>query len=197
MTPAETLTWINQHTSDATYYDHELLRLIELVRGLPHGAHVCEIGVYRGRTAAVYFLEQVRRRAHDNTLSIDLVDSWELDGLDAWMAFDGMIEHVWGQMGVDVEYTDHWKSSHETAQAVPNDLDLLHIDGDHDHGVWDDCALYIPKVKPGGLVVAHDYGKLDEYPQVTLAVDQYIPVESSAWERLPVVGSQFVARRIA
>lgn len=195
MTTADALSWINKYTSDATYYDHELLRLIELVRELPHEARVCEIGVYKGRTAAVYFLESVRRRRYplDDALHIHLVDSWVLEGRSA---FDALVELATLRTSMPIRYSDHWMSSHEAALAVPGDLDLLHIDGDHELGVWIDCALYIPKVKLGGVVIAHDYAKLDEYPQVTLAVDHHIPVGSSAWERLPVVGSQFAARRI-
>lgn len=80
-----------------------------------------------------------------------------------------------GNMIYDLEIT----SEAAAERQKPEQIDLLHIDGDHERGVWDDCRLWLPKVRVGGVVVFHDYarkgadGEGDVFPQVTSAVNFY------------------------
>ena len=48
------------------------------------------------------------------------------------------------------------------AKLIPDDLDFVYIDGNHDYeGVKKDIELYHEKVKQGGLVAGHDYDGAD------------------------------------
>lgn len=189
MNNKERLNWINNRTSETFYYNHELERLQDLVSRVPPKGIVVEIGVYGGRTASVYLLENKYRKPEDR-FTIHLIDSWVLNEADSRPSFIKLAQEL------DEEYIAHWMPSQKAVSDIPNGIDLLHIDGDHRDGAWDDCHNYLPKVVVGGVVVIHDYGKPDEYPEVTKAVDSTI-TNNPDWEVLKVVGSQFVARRSA
>jgi len=52
------------------------------------------------------------------------------------------------------------KSSYDAAKEVDIDLDFIFIDGNHTYKhVWQDLSLWIPKIKPGGLIMGHDWRK--------------------------------------
>ena len=48
-------------------------------------------------------------------------------------------------------------TSEDVVDFVPNDLDMVYIDGNHAYDyVKKDIELYYPKVKPGGIIGGHD-----------------------------------------
>jgi hypothetical protein len=50
------------------------------------------------------------------------------------------------------------KFSHDAVEDAPAGVDFLHIDGGHDFDdVCRDLIHYCPKVRSGGLIMAHDY----------------------------------------
>ncbi len=52
-------------------------------------------------------------------------------------------------------------SSTNMIPQLPNDLDFIYIDGDHDHGqALLDMQLALKKVKVGGIIGGHDYDQL-------------------------------------
>lgn len=62
------------------------------------------------------------------------------------------------------------KTSMDALDDVPDDLDVLHIDGRHEFDfVVMDLIHYVPKVKKGGLVALHDYHESG----VKYAIDAY------------------------
>lgn len=191
----EIVDWSGEHQIGGSYsYSiDELTRLLEFVKQVPSGGAVCEVGVWYGRSASVYFLENARRAPGDR-FKIHLIDSWVLNASDARPTFGRMIDSL---SPLDRAHEGYWMPSQRAVRFIPTKLDLLHIDGDHDRGVWDDCRLYLPKVRVGGVVVIHDYSKVDEYPEVTKAVDRHITARVGDYKLLSVVGSQFAARRIA
>src|SRR4029077_17756380 len=142
-----------------TYSNPEMAQMLALLKAVPDGGVICEIGVLYGRTASLYFLEN-KRRTPKNRYTIHLIDSWVLNEGDARPSFDRMVCLLDRPL-----YFDHWKPSQRAVNEVSNNLDLLHIDADHDRGVWDDCRNYLPKVKIGGVVVFHDYGLVLTYPE--------------------------------
>lgn len=190
MTDEKLLQWINALTPPESYFDHELQRLIQFTHDVPEHGIVVEIGVYGGRTASVYLWENVRRGPR-HQIQIHLIDSWVLNQSDAKPHFLKLAQSI------GVLYHPHWEPSQSAVAYIPDQIDLLHIDGDHRNGAWDDCRNYLPKVKVGGVVVVHDYANPDEYPVVTEAVDDNINRHPEQWVPLGVVGSQFAARRIA
>ena len=52
-------------------------------------------------------------------------------------------------------------------------IDFIYIDGNHQYDfVKRDLELYVPKIKPGGIIAGHDY-KGPTTPGVTKAVDEF------------------------
>lgn len=161
----------------------ELEHIHALTKNVPYNGIVVEIGVLEGRSAAVYLIE-----SRNKPLEIHLVDAWVLNESDTRPRFLRLAANI-GQ-----PFIPHWKQSKEAIQEIPDGIDLLHIDGDHREGAWDDCRLYLPKVKIGGTVIVHDYDDPD-YPEVEKAADFYIN-ESTGWDRLGVVGRLLTATKI-
>jgi hypothetical protein len=63
--------------------------------------------------------------------------------------------------------------SAEAPRFLPNDLDFVWIDGNHDYAyIKKDIDLYWPKIRPGGLLCGHDYGD-DPGFGVNHAVDEF------------------------
>jgi ADP-heptose:LPS heptosyltransferase len=68
----------------------------------------------------------------------------------------------------------HAPSAEAAAQVPDASLDYVFIDADHSYeGCRDDIAAWLPKVRPGGLLGGHDYGR-SAYPRegVKPAVDE-------------------------
>lgn len=72
-------------------------------------------------------------------------------------------------------------STDQAAEVVPNDLDLVYIDANHDYaGVLNDMEKWFPKVREGGILSGDDYCReevvravadfLKDYPQYKLQV---------------------------
>ncbi len=68
-------------------------------------------------------------------------------------------------------------TSAEAAPLVPDvSLDVVYLDGNHEDAyIREDLDLWIPKVRPGGLIAGHDYRIHPDKPfiQVKDAVDMY------------------------
>ena len=193
-----------------------LMRLLEIVKEVPDGGAVCEIGVWHGRSASVLLLEQYARLKRPRTraslcagvcqapeeasysdrlrpagITVHLVDSWEDE--EARVPCERLIGELAKDTRSDVYC--HWMPSECAAASIP-ELDLLHIDGGHGEQVGADCRLYLPKVRVGGLVVFHDYGDESAYPAVTAAVESMVVGAPQRWTVLGVVENQLAARRI-
>lgn len=64
------------------------------------------------------------------------------------------------------------KSSMQAAESIPNNLDFVYIDGNHDYPyVKSDIETYYPKVRGGGVIGGHDFTEL--FPGVIRAVIEY------------------------
>jgi hypothetical protein len=73
-----------------------------------------------------------------------------------------------GKVEIIKGYSEHVFSDLDTRFALEPWIDVLYIDGAHDSvSVARDCVLYIPMVKPGGLVFFDDYA----HPDVKRAID--------------------------
>ena len=77
------------------------------------------------------------------------------------------------------------KESREAADYVPNNVDFIYIDGNHDYAYClDDIERYYAKLRPGGVLAGHDfcgnfrevieavYTFLADKPQLTLYTKQ-------------------------
>jgi hypothetical protein len=72
-------------------------------------------------------------------------------------------------------------SGDQAAAALPNDLDLVYIDANHDYApLLNDMKKWFPKVRQGGILSGDDYCReevvravadfLKDYPQYTLQI---------------------------
>ncbi len=128
---------------------------------------VVEVGVYAGALS--------RMLASLPTVeSMTVVDSWEggysnfsqahMDEIAA-----GVI--AWGE--TDPKVTVHrLRSADAVALFEDESIDFFHTDGDHGlDGIRTDITLWLPKVKPGGIISGDNY----EAPTVAQGVDELLP----------------------
>jgi len=86
------------------------------------------------------------------------------------------------------------KPSRDAFADVPNDIDLLFIDGAHDYlSVKADIGLYAPKVRVGGRIVMHDATTAD--PGVLQALDETLTADVARWAPVCRVDSAVVFER--
>jgi hypothetical protein len=68
-------------------------------------------------------------------------------------------------------------------------FDMIHIDGNHDtHGVLNDLGHCWPVLKVGGFILLDDY----YFPEIKLAVDQWLTLYSGETDEGEVIPVQFV-----
>lgn len=64
-------------------------------------------------------------------------------------------------------------------------LDVVFIDGDHSYNcVWLDLDAWVPKVRPGGLILCHDAAS-PSFPGVRQAINEYCAARSLKHELRP------------
>jgi predicted O-methyltransferase YrrM/glycosyltransferase involved in cell wall biosynthesis len=87
-------------------------------------------------------------------------------------------------------------ASENALEFVPNEIDLLFIDGDHSHeAVLRDFRLWGPRVRPGGWIAFHDVGAVHTNGPKEV-VEAHL-VHSPNWEEHVLVDELFAARRVA
>lgn len=145
------------------------LRIAELVRAIGEPVNGVEIGVFAGRSlfAAAAGCRSNPQGGH--VLGVDSYSAEEnLKGVDT-------PEHRrhWPQDLVDKAQREMWAArkglglesfcdvlvskSVDAASKIGDELNYLHIDGNHSsEGAKTDASLYLPKVKIGGLVIVDD-----------------------------------------
>lgn len=134
---------------------------------------VVEIGVRKGRN-----MGKILRR--NKEIFWYAIDPWVF--MKSYPRWDQALHDSCYQqfLGEKNNFPDRVKElkmySVEAVDLVPNDIDLLFIDGDHEYSAAKlDIELYAPKVRPGGMVSGHDYDNLPRFPGVKQAVDETFP----------------------
>lgn len=148
-----------------------------VVRELPDGARVVEIGSWYGRSAAFLAVEIARS---GKRIDFHCVDTWRGSVDSPWMA-----EHLNGATALPI-FQDNMRrggvadrihvvsrSSVEAARDFADEsLDFVMIDASHDfRSVRADVRAWYPKVKRGGLLAGDDA----DWPGVLIAVRETIP----------------------
>jgi hypothetical protein len=142
-----------------------------LVRLLPAGGTVVEVGCYAGESMVIW-LERADRYYG--------VDPW-VAGWDPW---DGLRpnaeEMLAAEAAFDLAASDFpgvvTKIRLPSLEAVKRfswaSVDAVYLDGSHEfHEVVRDILAWRPVVRPGGFLSGHDYGEA-HYPGVAAAVVQ-------------------------
>lgn len=123
------------------------------------------VGAKRGAEIGV-------ERGHFSKVLCTGVPGLHLEAVDAWAAYEGYREHV-TQEKLDRFYEEaverlapysarlHWGFSHVVAKEfAPASLDFVYIDANHTlPQVIADLAGWVPKVRSGGIIAGHDYGR--------------------------------------
>lgn len=156
------------------YLTHaEIDALKALAQSLPDDPHVVNIGAGNG-TSGLAFMES-RPDLHLYTIDIQLESSplGCLQGEQAVFETAGF----WG----DPRYTQIHGDSRQVGARWATDyripLDMVFVDGGHqEHEARGDIEAWLPHIKPGGLLVIHDYNKQDDkvWHGVNKAVDALI-----------------------
>jgi len=157
----------------------ELAWLIELARMAPDGTGV-EIGVYCGASLIAWSLMREGRGAAIG------IDNWEYQNpeVDQFVVkgnehnaiqvpnLKSVCERNLAAAMVTARLLDG--SSIEIARQVENDLSFVVIDGNHTSPAVDnDITAWTPKIRSGGVIVFHDYGRRKNGCRVTQAVDNW------------------------
>jgi predicted O-methyltransferase YrrM len=136
----------------------EAWKLVELAAN----KDVLEIGSYRGLSAWLMAI---------SAKSVSCVDTFhaatngqrqtgEFTTLDAFEKATARFRNIRSYIG------------HSQQIQIPNDFDVVFIDGCHQYNeVRDDIHRWWQKIRPGGLLVNHDYHHPD-WPGVTQALDE-------------------------
>lgn len=116
----------------------------------------------------------------------------DMFAIDPWEVQEGEKEDYkdWDFISIYDEYRDRTKDvydrvremrmySEDAAKIIEDgSLDFVFIDAQHDYeSVKKDIALWLPKVRPGGIISGHDYSYDPTYKhyEITKAVDEMIP----------------------
>ena len=136
------------------------------------GAHIVEVGSWKGRSAAFMAVEIINS---NKNIKFDCVDTWK-----------GSIEHTTYDVITEEKLYDVFLSNIEPVKHninpirmtsidasklyEDNSLDFVFIDASHEYeDVKEDILAWLPKVKIGGILAGHDY---DTFEGVNRAVDE-------------------------
>ncbi len=155
-------------------------KLYEFATKVPADGAIVEIGVDQGRSASLLLAaaEIVKARVY-------LIDSWESVLVDNWHK----VKELEATFNVD-SMVMRWFSDEAAGEFSDNSLDMTHIDANHHApNPDDDCRLWMPKLKSGGVACFHDYHP--SWPAVMAAVDKHC----AGWEDLGVWDSLAIRRK--
>jgi predicted O-methyltransferase YrrM len=133
----------------------ERLSLYSLGLKQSAGGVLLEVGSYLG--ASTIFLAAAAKEI-GNGAKVHCVDTWENQGMtegfrDTWSDFQENTKLYKSYI------VTHRGNSIEIAQTFAGQINLLFLDGDHSYeGCRLDVENWLPHLKPGGLVIMHDYG---------------------------------------
>lgn len=162
--------------------ESELEFLSEVARGMPQRAAIVEVGSWKGRST-VAICEGLRGGSEATVWAIDTF-AGDPDVAEAVGAVDQRAvaaEFKRNTAGYDCLRMIVAESVEAAAEFDDESLDWVFIDADHSYeAVVADIAAWAPKLKPGGLLSGHDYGRAG----VTDAVRRSFPAveqASSIW----------------
>jgi len=150
----------------------------KMVETHPEGAHFVEVGSWKGKSAAFMAVEILNS---GKNIRLDLVDlfTYEFHPVprpDKVSLFNENYAAIKKNLH-RVPWVNIIPKSSAEAAAMYTDgiLDFVFIDGNHHYKMvkWD-IELWLPKLKPGGILAGHDYGQ-PSWPGVEKAVKELLP----------------------
>lgn len=135
-----------------------------------------EIGSYKGLSAALVVLGMVsvnERQIVPSYYCIDTFDSSnkELNDESTYDEFCNVINII-DKHGI-VKIIRGFSTEEKTLCQIPNDLDWVYVDGDHETDqVIKDIRSYVPLIKKGGLMLFHDHTWDSVYNAIKIGLDE-------------------------
>ncbi len=158
----------------------ERMMLYHFARHLKAGNIICEIGSYLGASAC--FLAAGSSEVIGEPVAVHCVDTWDNKGMtegpkNTWNEFKKNVA------GYESLIITHRGKSVDVARDFKKQIDLLFLDGDHSYeGCRSDIESWFPHLKPGGLVIMHDYGWAEGVQQVVQEIISPLTIKE---DRLP------------
>jgi predicted O-methyltransferase YrrM len=117
---------------------------------LPEHGEICELGTYKGRSTYVWAC--VAKEKHAFLTTIDIFNN-----SDEFMKENAERNLKGFNLRIIKGTTDK-----SVSNFLDKTLDICFIDADHEYkAVMSDINNYLPKVKVGGILCGHDYGRGD------------------------------------
>ncbi|HBN75416.1 MAG TPA: hypothetical protein DD473_06285 [Planctomycetaceae bacterium] len=156
----------------------ELTLMASLAADLPPGSRWAEVGTLCGRS-----LLAVGLAASENTELVSVDVNWGSERRANVSAHD--VFHELASTRCEILAIHALRASSHRAVETFRDhwFDVVFIDAAHDYeSVNQDIQLWLPKVKPGGLLCGHDFSR--DWPGVIRAVNELLPqrkIQESIW----------------
>jgi cephalosporin hydroxylase len=163
-------------------FDHAAARLLYkcLIR-VPKKGTVLEIGCQYGRSTSV-----IMQVAKEIGFDVILVDPFNQDNR-AMSPCLSMLQEM------NHPFTLHYRSSQEL-EVWPKEIDLIHLDGDHEaEPLTKDLHRSTKYLLNGGFLCCHDYGR-ESLPAIRLTVDRFLSeqkalMKGGEWVEIGVAGT--------
>jgi predicted O-methyltransferase YrrM len=131
----------------------EKLLLYKLARELEPASVIVEVGSYLGASSTFLAAAAKERRS-----VVYCVDTWANEGMSEGLR-DTYAEFTFNTQRYTEQIRPLRGTSLEIAEGFLQAIDLLFLDADHSYAACrSDAQAWLPKVKPGGIVVFHDIG---------------------------------------
>lgn len=141
---------------------------------VPHGTRDVTLPAVLRAIGARFVAEIGVERGHFSKVLLDALPETHMLCVDAWGAYAGYREHV-SQAKLDGFYDEtrqrlavygdralirRYTSLRAAAEVPDGLLDGVYIDANHTlPHVIADLAAWVPKVRPGGIIAGHDFGR--------------------------------------
>ncbi len=147
------------------FYPGDVLAYREMVKKVPIGGTMVELGCYKGRS-----LCSVADIITERKINVFAVDTWHY-AVDALAEFNENLK----RFGFPLNNTQMIRMKEHSIAAAgkfgDKTIDLVFIDTPHDYPtVIADLRAWLPKVKPGGIIAGHDFAPL--WPGVAKALNE-------------------------
>lgn len=145
--------------------DTDCKAMYECCLEVPEGGVVVEVGCAEGRSSSL-----IRQMAVEKNFLTIHIDPYTDHPHHAKVWMENMVERIPYDPFILLRMTT-WEAQDFIKQLTPGGIDLAYIDGCHDEMIVKaDMEIVATRVKPGGLLMAHDYPS----GGVTEAIDRFI-----------------------
>ena len=151
----------------------------DIVKSLPDGAVIAEIGCWKGRSTACLGVEIINS---GKNISLVCVDSWKyIPSTEQPISSQSEFDKVYEEFLQNTKLFNPFMSVIRLDSVSASDIfpdgtfDFIFIDANHSYeSVKEDSTVWLPKAKPGGIIAGHDYFTR-VHPGVKKAVDELFP----------------------